>query len=213
MEPPEFIQRTIPTVIRSPGFWSGKEVIARAIVDGLLSSAYLWIFWVPFITGIALPLNTALIKQSICRATEDRHNSIYIPGVTNLLVPSSFQTIQTLVDDNTSMYPQNTIQLALLWICGVVWVVVSVWLANSIITASGLDWYTVMIFNLVMAILIVIVETSFFLGVAMRFNPYNLETVYQKVLPSINDTINKFLDQGGMPSTNMIPITRPPILF
>ena len=54
-----------------------------------------------------------------------------------------------------------------------------------------------MIFNFVMAILIVIVETCFFVGVALRFNPYNLENVYNGILPTMTDTINKFISVGG----------------
>jgi len=193
MESPEII----PRIIKSTNFWTGKETLARGLVDGLLASSYLWIFWAPFITGIALPLNTASVKSAICWLNADnKHN---VPGITYLPGTTYHNASKLLTDDNSEMYPQNELSLSILWICAVIWVIFCFWIANTIIKAAGLIWWDVMIFNLTVAVLIAIIEVAFFAGVALQYNPYDYQTIYDNILPPTLDKLNEFIAADEAP--------------
>jgi len=162
-------------------FWNGREYIAKGLVDGLLASAYLWIFWMPFITAAALPLNVAQVKMFLCQKAQNQ--TIYSPNSTGNRT-SSFETSAQAdhqIQDNSEMYSKNVTGLTVLWCLGLFFVCLCFFLAHILIQWARLDWNSTMLFNFILAIAITIIEICFFVGVGLKYNSYDLNHVYNKL--------------------------------
>lgn len=191
MEAPKILQPLVPIQT----FWTGKEGLARGVVDGLLGSAYLLIFWTPLIIGLALPLETALLKTALCWGVAKSKGGD-IPGVTylgtNYVVNEP--VARSIIYDNSEMYPSNTVAIIGFSLFSFFSVVMAFIFANMIIKSAGLDWYYVMKFNFVMAIIIALIEAVFFATVAFEYIPYNFNDIYQKSMAPILTTLQEYID-------------------
>ena len=204
MESSKILQPLLPVQT----FWTGREHIAKAVVDGLLGSAYLLIFWTPLIIGLALPLETALLKTAVCWGVSNEKASD-IPGITNL---SSNYVInepvaKSLVYDNSQMYPSNTVAIIGFSLFSFFGVLMAFIFSNMIIKSAGLDWWSVMIFNFVMAIIICLIEATFFATVALEYIPYNFNDIYQKSMIPVVNTLQEYID---ISNPSHIPTPIPP---
>lgn len=191
MEAPKILQPLVPIQT----FWTGKEVLARGVVDGLLGSAYLLIFWTPLIIGLALPLETALLKTAVCWGVA-KSKGKDIPGVTylgtNYVVNEP--VARSIVYDNSELYPSNTVAIIGFSLFSFFAVVMAFIFANMIIKSAGLDWYYIMKFNFLMAIIIALIEAVFFATVAFEYIPYNFNDIYQKSMAPLVSTLQEYID-------------------
>ena len=190
MQPPEILQAVVPTY----SFWHGKKDLASAVTNGLLGSGYLMIFWAPLIIGLALPLETAMIKQAVCWGSIE--NNVDVPGI-NLLPPNvgiNEEVANDLVYDNSTMYSINRVAIIGFVLFACFFVSLCFYLGYTVIRIAGLDFYEVMIFNFVMAVIISIIEAIFFIFVAMKYNPYNVNKIYQKTIIPVTSVLQHYID-------------------
>lgn len=186
-----------------PGFWSGREHIANAIVNGLLGSGYLLIFWTPLVIGLALPLEVATLKTSLCWLSLISKDQVQ--GMTQ--IPPNLinePVAESLLYDNSQMYPMNTVAIVGFVLFSAFLLCLCFYLAHLIIKSAGLDWYYVMKFNLVMAIIISIIEGLFFIFVALSFNPYNASEIYQKSMAPVLTSLQNYIDIS--PDSPVVPV-------
>lgn len=143
-----------------------EPIIPKAIVNGLISTIVLWSFWMPFIVFIAVPLVSAMLKDAVCSNMPYMKSALptkplYQPAVNNLL------------NDNTELDKTNsTLKYSFIFTYFVV-VGICYYFASSYITYYNLDKSNIIKFNIVMAIIIVLIEMSFFIGVTLKYVPFD----------------------------------------
>jgi hypothetical protein len=172
----------------SPSFWAGREWVAQSVVNGLLGSTFLWIFWVPFITFLALPIASAMTKQDICRAVSR------IPSTgTSLPTYSQYPAGVLVQSDWTTIREMNVPNILSLWFLGALCVTLNLWLVQTIIRSAGLNWGPIMRLNIVMFAVIVIMELAFFMGVGMHYIPFNMRDMYNDLIRNTTDELRQMI--------------------
>lgn len=160
-------------------FWFGREYIAYAIVNGLIGSVALWSFWTPFITFLALPVASATMKQAICNGI----NVLPSAGVLSTTAGTAGRILAENDPDTLSELNQgNTISL---WLLAGLCITVSLWIASSIIKDAKLDINHVIKLNVILFAILVTIELGFFVGVGLKFIPFNLQNVYDDTISGI----------------------------
>ena len=174
--------------VSSPSFWTGREWVAKSVVNGLIGSSFLWIFWVPFITFLALPVASAMMKQDICHAIST------IPMSTNVMPSYSQYPAGVLVNtDSAAMTDINTPNILSLWFLGTLCITLSFWLVREIIHSANLDFGPILRLNIAMFGVIVIMELAFFMGVGMHYIPFNLRDIYNELVSNSVDQIQEMI--------------------
>jgi hypothetical protein len=182
-----------------------EPVFAKAIVNGLIATSVLWIFWTPFIIFLAVPLISAQLKQGLCSALVDpiantKSNStgeeitffeyLYEVGLINAEqrnklirdfepsynssdIPAKniiLQDAQTIESSNLALYVVFTSISCIV-------ITLSLYVAHRIIQANNLNTWEIVNFNIVMAVIIITIETAFFIGVAMQYVPFDIPKI------------------------------------
>lgn len=174
--------------VSSPSFWIGREWIAKSIVNGLMGSAFLWIFWVPFITFLALPVASAMTKQDICNAVSK------IPISVNVMPSYTQFPAGVLVNtDPDAMTDINIPNILSLWFLGALCVVLNFWLVREIIRSASLEFGPILRLNIAMFGVIVVMELAFFMGVGMHYIPFNLRDIYTELISSSTEQIQQMI--------------------
>lgn len=174
--------------VSSPSFWVGREWIAKSVVNGLLGSSFLWIFWVPFITFLALPVASAMMKQDICHAVSK------IPLSTNVMPSYSQFPAGVLVNsDPDAMMDVNTPNILSLWFLGALCVTLNFWLVREILRAANLEWGPILRLNIALFGVIVTMELAFFMGVGMHYIPFNLRDIYGQLVTNSSQQIQQMI--------------------
>jgi hypothetical protein len=180
--------KILPIVLMEEvNFWVGKEYIAYAIVNGLIGSVALWSFWTPFISFLALPIASAVMKQDICKGVNILPSSHILPRTTanagQILLNKDYESLTYLNQGN----------IVSLWLLAAFAITLSLWIASSIIQKANLDINHIIKLNSILFVIIITIELGFFMGVGLKFIPFNLKDVYY-------ETINEV-------TTNMAPYT------
>lgn len=170
-------------------YWTGKEYIASAIVNGLIGSASLWIFWTPFITFLALPISSAMTKQIICGTVNSIPNINILPSYVN-----TNANILISQDENRIMN-SNIGYLATFWLLAAFSVTLSFWLATSIARSANLDWNHIVLFNSILFVCLVLIELIFFVYIGLQFIPFNLKDIYGQIVTNIVSTLDPYIGQ------------------
>ncbi len=174
--------------VSSPSFWAGREWIAKSVVNGLIGSSFLWIFWVPFITFLALPVASAMMKQDICNAVSK------IPLNTNVMPTYAQYPAGVLVNtDPDAMTELNIPNILSLWFLGALCVVLNFWLVREIIHSARLDFGPILRLNIAMFAVIVTMELAFFMGVGMHYIPFNLRDIFTELINSSTNQIQQMI--------------------
>jgi hypothetical protein len=132
-----------------------------------------------------------------------------IPGIT-LLPPNvsiNEEVAHDLIYDNSTMYPINKVAIIGFILFACFFVSLCFFLAHNLILSAGLDWYEIMVFNFVMAVIISIIEAIFFIFVAMRYNPYNVDDIYEKAIGPITDKLQRYADISSDKQYPSIPLS------
>jgi hypothetical protein len=170
-------------------FWLENQPIAYAVVNGLIGSVSLWAFWTPFITFLAQPIASAIMKQDICNAV----NNITIPKV---LPAYSGQAGETLLSqDPKSVQALNTTTISSLWLLAGLSITLSMWMVTHIINKGQLDVNHIIRLNVILFIAIISIELSFFVGVGLRFIPFNLRDLYDDIIDNVTTELKPFTQQ------------------
>lgn len=177
----------VSSPIISP-FWIGRQWVAKSIVNGLIGAAFLWMFWTPFITFLALPIASAMTKQDICRAV----NSIP-PGKPTLPTYSQYPANYLVNSDPDTMMQLNIPNILSLWFLGALCVTLNFWLVREIISSAGLEWGPIMRLNIIMFVVIVTMELAFFAGVGMHYIPFNLRNIFNDLVNGTAEELNRMV--------------------
>ncbi len=174
------MEESIPIVLYNDSF------VLRGIVNGLIATATLWVFWTPFILGLVVPLVDAQIKGAICFSMGK------MAGVfrsTPML--RDFPSSQTIIanDESELLSANKNVYIAMsltAFVIAATCIAVSVWMIRT----YTLDGMKILKFNIVMALAIVIIEMSLFSGVAMQYSPFDPETLVPMIVSKINAYLN-----------------------
>jgi len=167
-------------------FWLGKEYLAYAIVNGLIGSVALWSFWTPFITFLALPIASAVMKEDICKG-------VSILPTTGILPSTSATAGKILInEDSQSLESLNQGNIVSLWLLAGLAIILSLWISSSIIKSANLDINHIIKLNAILFVIIITIELGFFMGVGLRFIPFNLKDVYHETVDEIIQNMAPF---------------------
>jgi hypothetical protein len=173
-----------------------SNYIAVATVNGLIATAVIWIFWTPFMIVVASPVINAMIKDFLCSHTYLIKPFIYAEFgpealeiyASNLPNPPTVAT--NIVNENRQEYINDNYQIFAFFICTSIAVIVgSIYLANGIIQTYNLDSQSIIGFNIPMAIIIMIIETAFFISVAVQFNPFDAHSIFGALKTKIDSEL------------------------
>lgn len=174
--------------VSSPSFWYGREWVAKSVVNGLIGSSFLWIFWVPFITFLALPVASAMMKQDICAAVSR------IPLNKNVMPTYAQYPAGVLVNsDPDAIADVNTPNILSLWFLGALCIVLNFWLVREIIQSARLEFGPILRLNIAMFAVIVIMELAFFMGVGMHYIPFNLRDIFTELIGTSTNQIQQMI--------------------
>jgi hypothetical protein len=160
-------------------FWLRNQPVAYAVVNGLIGSMSLWGFWTPFITFLAQPVASAVMKQDICNAL----NGLQTPTV----LPNYSKNAGYKLIDQDPGYLQSLNQSTIvsLWLLAGLSITISLWATLSIIQQGQLDINHIVTLNLVLFVCIISIELAFFVGVGLKFIPFNLRDLYDDIIKNL----------------------------
>lgn len=167
-------------------FWLRNQPIAYAVVNGLIGSITLWSFWTPFITFLAEPIASSIMKQDICSAINNISTSSILPGYSynagSILLKQDAETVES----------SNTGVIVSLWLLAGLSITISLWMVTSIISKGNLDVNHIIKLNAVLFVAIIAIELTFFVGVGLRFIPFNLRDLYDNIITEITQDLSQF---------------------
>jgi len=182
-----------------------EPYIPKAIVNGLISTVILWAFWTPFIVFLAIPLVAAQLKDGICMGLNDNYSIPQIPLKTNAYASQNLMNKdpQELKDANAKLtYTFIFTSVIVMTLC--------LYVAYRIIVGYNLDFKNILLFNIVMALIIVTIEMSFFTGVSMRYLPFIPTDVIGSVASDVSGYYNELTTAttttGGINVSNAVAV-------
>lgn len=167
-------------------FWLQNPPVAYAIVNGLIGSICLWSFWTPFITFLAQPFASAMMKTILCSAVNA------FPSVS--LLPSSSKTAASVMlnSDPSELKSLNYGAILTLWLVAALFIILSLWISTHIISQGNLDINHIIKLNAVMFFVIVTIELIYFVELGLQFIPFNIQTVFDQVLGNITNEMKQY---------------------
>jgi len=155
------------TVIDKSIIVHSEPFIPKAIVNGLISTVILWAFWTPFIVFLAIPLVAAQLKDGVCMGLDQSYEISQIPLKTNATAS------QNLMNNDPKELKDANAKLTYTFIfTSIIVITLCLYVAYRMIVGYNLDYKNIVLFNIVMALIIVTIEMSFFTGVSMRYLPF-----------------------------------------
>lgn len=164
-----------------------NHFIPHAIVNGLIATIVLWSFWMPFIIFVAVPIVNALLKDAVCGG---------LRGLTGLPVQQVYQpAVNNLLNDEGELAEINKpLKYTFIFSYFIV-VAICLYISSSLISAYGMNSWEITKFNIVMAIIIVIIEMSFFIGVSIQYVPFNPSVILGSLSSQINSYYNSVISK------------------
>lgn len=193
-----------------------QQTLATAVVNGLIAVTILWIFWTPFIIFLVVPLVNAQLKEAVClgvhqvrsdvqgvksdvfyKLSKFLSESIKIPQeeiyqyLNSLFpTPSGPGAYAPIAGDVAEITSLNKRRYIIMTVTAVVVCLISLALAYVMIQAYSLDYTSIVRFNLVMALVIMMIEMGFFAGVAMKYMSFMPPDVIQKLESKLTSYAN-----------------------
>lgn len=175
--------------------------IQTAIVNGLIATIIIWGFWTPFILIVVIGLVNNQIKDGICGAASqfgynyqyqylwdilmyltETFNLDWNTTAAALQTPFNDISAQNLIKSDPEVLSSLNKHLSILMIitCIIV-IIVSVAIVYWIVYKYNLNGWAIVRFNLVMAIIIMLIESVFFGGVAAQYIPFYPPDILQNL--------------------------------
>lgn len=189
---------------------NSEPYIQKAVVNGLIATVILWGFWTPFILVLVIGLVNNQIKDGICdAAVQVSYNSYAIENQVadeisdytkipeneifawiDQLLRSSGRASQDIINEDPTTISADNRNLAIAMIVTCIFIIIaSIGLAYYIVEKYNLNGWAIFRFNIVMAVIIMIIEGAFFGGVAMQFIPF----YPSDILSNLADRINEYV--------------------
>lgn len=162
--------------------------------EALLDSAFLWVFWTPFLTFVVIPLMTAQVKSGICgavsrsvwqswywaftagdRASREALESAKTASNTDDIPDIAMHPLQSTVKFNTML-------LAVMWLLMVVVVSASVYTSYRLL---GSQFFLALQKSALIFVAITVIEAVFFGAVVMQYNPFDQVKIIQDTVASL----------------------------
>lgn len=175
-----------------------EPFIPKAIVNGLISTVILWAFWTPFIVFLAIPLVAAQLKDGICMGLDQSYEISQIPLKTNATAS------QNLMNNDPQELKEANAKLTYTFIfTSVIVITLCLYVAYRMIVGYNLDYKSIVLFNIVMALIIVTIEMSFFTGVSMRYLPF----IPTDVIGGVSSQVSGYYNQLNTPTQTNSDLT------
>jgi hypothetical protein len=196
-----------------------ESVVINSIVNGLIAVATIWAFWTPFLIVVVVPLMNATFKDVVCEYTNTLQRrfplSEYLGEVlynllqANLISTSELLYVNELImnidsamavdptaaekviaNDQTEINSMNVNMFIIMGITAAAVIVTSIMLAVFLIYKYNLNGHRILAFNIIMALIIVMIEVTFFVGVAAQYVPFDPDTILKDLATKITDYLN-----------------------
>jgi hypothetical protein len=170
-------------------------IIIKAVVNGLIATSIIWVFWTPFLIFVASPLINAMIKDFVCHMSGRIPGLIYSEGgpqayeIYEQNIPNPPTVATKIINQNSNTFiSENLVLFIIFGITSVFVIYGSLYFANHLIYKYNINLYEIIYFNIVMGIIIVITEILFFILVTTKYKAFNSKTIVQQISKKINDT-------------------------
>lgn len=196
-----------------------EPVYIKAVVNGLIATSVLWLFWSLFIMIFVVDLISAQLKDGVCHgistlgytenpkidsANWDFFISLHQQGLitieqaeqlSNLFSPQSLNhssAMRMLGETRNNVHQENTNTYIFFSIITFSVILGSLWLASYLIVKYNLNVSEIVWFNVIMALIIMIIEGTFFAGVAIQYVPFNEASIIQSLANESVDFLSSY---------------------
>lgn len=165
--------------------------------EALLNSAFLWVFWTPFLTFVVIPLMTAQVKSGICGAVSQLLWQAWYWAFSTGTMESREALESAQTASNTDDIPDiathplqstvkfNTMLLTTMWTLMVIVVSASVYTSYRLL---GAQFFPALRKSALIFIAITVIEAVFFGAVVMQYNPFDQTKIIQDTVASLPDS-------------------------
>jgi hypothetical protein len=171
-------------------------VVKKAMINGLIATAVIWIFWTPFIIVVAVPIINDIIKDFLCKNAYEIRKMVTTSFGNdtetdlNKILPNPPITSDNVLNENPAVFWDKNAGLTIIFcIIGGVIIFTSLYAANRLIYLFGFDHMEFIKFNVLMALIIFGCEVGFFLGVTTSYIPFE----FNQLLDQLNERISDYL--------------------
>jgi hypothetical protein len=173
-----------------------EPIIIKSIVNGLISTSIIWLFWTPFLIFMAAPLMNAMIKNFLCSHSTYISYEIYkIFGIQAYEVyennlPNPPTIAKRIVNNNTNNFLNENLNLFIVFgILSLLVIYFSLSIAGNLISKYNLNLGKVILFNIIMSIIIIAIEIAFFIGVTTEYSPFDLKNILEGLIQKIKNVL------------------------
>lgn len=163
-----------------------RPYISYGIANGLMGSIGLWAFWTPFITFLALPIASAMLRTQMCSNIINYLPSQLFPSY----VGNRGDTM--LKDDDEKISELNTGPIVLLWMTAGLVIVVCLWSLNSLVSSAMLDPDYLLVLGLILTSIVIVIELVFFVFVGTKANIVNIRNVLYDTFGYLNKDVSQY---------------------
>jgi len=171
-------------------------LLIKSIVNGLISTSIIWLFWTPFLIFIAAPLMNALVKETLCLNAwrfgviiDDIFGYQGYEVYENNLPKPPTNAINIVRNNTKNFLNENLNLFIILGILCLFVVYFTLNIAGNLITRYNLNLQKIILFNVVMAIIIITIEIAFFVGVTTEYSPFNLKNILEGLVQKIKNVL------------------------
>lgn len=173
-----------------------EPLLIKSLVNGLIATSIIWIFWTPFLIFIASPLMNAIIKNFLYQTAGSIPYMIY-----SIFGTQAFEIYETslphpptvankVIEENKQNFlNENINSFVVFTIMSILVIYFSLFFASKLIINYNLNVGEIVLFNVVMAIIIISIETAFFIGVTTKYSPFTINGIIGQLAQKIKDLL------------------------
>jgi len=161
-----------------------EPLLVKSVVNGLIATSIIWMFWGPFLIFMAAPLMNAMIKDFLCDSSMSISSMVSdIFGqqafeIYETVLPHPPIVAQRVMDENKSNFlSENINSFVVLGFLSLLVIYFSLYFASQLITKYNLNLKEIVLFNVIMGIIIMLIEAAFFAGVTTKYSAFSINGV------------------------------------
>lgn len=173
-----------------------EPLLIKSVVNGLIATSIIWMFWTPFLIFLASPLMNAIIKNFIYQSSASIPYMVY-----SIFGTQAFEIYETslphpptvankvIKENNQNFLSENTNSFIVFGMVSLTVIFFSLFFASKLITSYNLNVGEIVLFNVIMGLIIIIIETSFFIGVTTQYSPFTINGILGQLAQKIKDLL------------------------